>query len=548
MRRRDFLRIAGLGMLVRPGSEMRADVVICGAGTGGFAAAIAALEAGCTVILTEESDWVGGQLTSQGVPPDEHGWIEEFGATGLYRKYRRLVREQYMQHYGLSDDALSAEYLNPGSCAVSRICHEPHVSLSVLHSLLQPWLSSRRLHLIPNSIPVEAEVLSDRVLSVKLRGIAGDLTVTGNYFLDATEDGGLLPLTGTEHVMGAEGDTQELHASPNPGPDNMQAATWCFAMDYVEGTNNVGEPPETYAFWRDYVPALDPAWPGRLLSLIYTDPITLEPRQASFDPRPGAQTRNFNLWSYRRLIDPANFVGGRYQGGISLVNWPQNDYMLGNLIGDVSTEKHLDGARELSLSLFHWLQTEVPREDGKTGWPGLRLRGDVMGTRHGLAKRPYIRESRRIRAHYTITEDSVGMEAMSIRNGRSPEDQNTYRFEDSVGIGSYRLDLHPSTTGDNYIDVATTPFEIPLGALIPVRMKNLLPACKNLGVTHVTNGCYRLHPVEWNIGESVGSLAAHCLRKNITPGAVYDSPEEVRAFQRVLEAREVAVHWPPTFY
>ena len=50
------------------------------------------------------------------------------------------------------------------------------------------------------------------------------------------------------------------------------------------------------------------------------------------------------------------------------------------------------------------------------------------------------------------------------------------------------------------------PFQIPLGALIPQRMENLLPACKNLGVTHLTNGCYRLHPVEWNVGEAAGSV------------------------------------------
>ena len=35
-------------------------------------------------------------------------------------------------------------------------------------------------------------------------------------------------------------------------------------------------------------------------------------------------------------------------------------------------------------------------------------------------------------------------------------------------------------------------------------MTNLLPAGKNIGTTHITNGCYRLHPVEWNIGEVAG--------------------------------------------
>ena len=61
------------------------------------------------------------------------------------------------------------------------------------------------------------------------------------------------------------------------------------------------------------------------------------------------------------------------------------------------------------------------------------------------------------------------------------------------------------STGRNvraYIDISSLPFQVPLGALIPRRVENLLPACKNLGTTHITNGCYRLHPVEWAIGEA----------------------------------------------
>ena len=57
---------------------------------------------------------------------------------------------------------------------------------------------------------------------------------------------------------------------------------------------------------------------------------------------------------------------------------------------------------------------------------------------------------------------------------------------------------------DTYIDVGSVPFELPLGALLPVRTRNLLPAAKNIGTTHITNGCYRLHPVEWNAGEVAG--------------------------------------------
>src|SRR4030095_7779522 len=106
----------------------------------------------------------------------------------------------------------------------------------------------------------------------------------------------------------------------------------------------------------------------------------------------------------------------------------------------------------------------------------------------------------------------------------------TYRA--SVGIGMYRLDLPPSTGGDNYIDVASCPFEIPLGALLPRRMKNLLPAGKNIGTTHITNGCYRLHPVEWNVGEVAGLLAAHCLEHRVSPRSVRNTPYLLAGFPR----------------
>ena len=59
--------------------ELAADIVIIGAGLGGCATAMAACRNGLRVILTEETDWIGGQLSQQGVPPDEHQWIETNG-------------------------------------------------------------------------------------------------------------------------------------------------------------------------------------------------------------------------------------------------------------------------------------------------------------------------------------------------------------------------------------------------------------------------------------------------------------------------------------
>ena len=187
--------------------------------------------------------------------------------------------------------------------------------------------------------------------------------------------------------------------------------------------------------------------------------------------------------------------------------------------------------------MVYWLQTEAPRPEGGQGWPGLRLRPDIMGSADGLAKAPYVRESRRIRAVRTIREQDVSAQYR-------PGDALAERYEDSVGIGYYRIDLHPTTEGDNYVDVPSLPFRIPLGALIPVRMANLLPGAKNIGTTHLTNGCYRLHPVEWNIGEAAGSLAAFCLERGKRPQEVNQGADLRKDFQTLLEQNGVELAWP----
>ena len=81
--------------------ELDTDVVVLGGGTGGFAAALAAARMGKTVVLVEETDWIGGQLTSQAVPPDEHPWIEKFGCTLGYRRFRDGVRRCFRDHFPL---------------------------------------------------------------------------------------------------------------------------------------------------------------------------------------------------------------------------------------------------------------------------------------------------------------------------------------------------------------------------------------------------------------------------------------------------------------
>jgi hypothetical protein len=113
-----------------------------------------------------------------------------------------------------------------------------------------------------------------------------------------------------------------------------------------------------------------------------------------------------------------------------------------------------------------------------------------------------------------------------------------------VGIGSYRLDLHPTTGGDTYLDIAACPFEIPLGALIPQRMDGLIAGGKDIGTTHIAAGCYRLHPVEWGIGEAAGALAAMSVATGWTPRAIRSTPRRLQGFQDDLVRGGVELRWP----
>jgi len=102
--------------------ELATDLVVVGGGLGGCAAALAAARNGLRVIITEETDWIGGQLTAQAVPPDENPWIETFGGTRSYLNLRQQIREYYLRHYPLTAEARAKPFLNPGNGWVSRLC------------------------------------------------------------------------------------------------------------------------------------------------------------------------------------------------------------------------------------------------------------------------------------------------------------------------------------------------------------------------------------------------------------------------------------------
>jgi hypothetical protein len=512
--------------------ELTCDVLVVGGGLGGVAAATASSRMGQRVVLAEEFDWLGGQLTTQAVPPDEHPWIERTGANESYRQLRRVIRDRYRLR-PLVPSAAADPHLNPGQCWVSAIGCEPAEAAAAIDDLLAEPLAAGSLRILRRHVARAVEVEGDRVRAVELVDVrSGDqVTVTAAYVLDATEEGDLLPLAGCEYAVGADGRaaTAEPDTTDGARPDCQQAITWCFALEHRPGEDHTIDRPEEYAFWSQYEA---PFWPGPQLGWATQEPETGQPlRRPLFG-------EGQDLWTFRRIRYAGHYPSG-WTTDVTVVNWPQVDYWLSPVV-DVPAERRreaLRGSRALGRSFVYWLQTDAPRPDGGTGWPGLRLVPHILGTPDGFAQRHYTREPRRIRARTTVRQQDVGVLAGPEATGAPP-------VRDSVGVGSYRIDLHPSTCGRGYVDVPSWPFQIPLGSLVPVRLRNLLAAGKCAGTTHVTNGCFRLHPVEWSVGEAAGALAAFARRYDTDPADVHVDAQLTAVFQRDLEKLGVQLSWP----
>jgi hypothetical protein len=319
----------------KPDFQGRTRVLIVGGGLGGCAAAMACASLGVPTLLAADPDeWLGGQLTAQAVPPDEHRWIEQQGCTRRYRLLRDSIRDFYRRYYPLTDAARAEPYLNPGGGWVSGLCCEPRVALHVLEGMLA-YPQMRGNLGIWRMFPIDADTDGDRIRGVlfQLPEQPANYFVEADYILDATETGELLPIAGVEFVTGAESqrDTGEPHAKPEAEPHNMQAFTWCFAMGYDPDGDYVGSKPRDYDFWKAYQP---PFWHAPFFSWTDVNPITLEPRRLSLFGEDGTPA----MFRYRQIVNPDLYPPDRAPRPVTIVNWPQNDYFLGNLYPPAGAE------------------------------------------------------------------------------------------------------------------------------------------------------------------------------------------------------------------
>ncbi len=473
-----------------PIPEIDCGVLVVGASLGGVAAALALQGTDAWVI--EPGPWPGGQITSQGVSAlDEHRHIESFGGTRLYMELRRRLREA------------SGGAMNPGGGWVSRLCFEPLVALRVLRE----WLEGTRI--LYHHVVIRVDWRADRIARVWVRGPADTLVgFCPRFVLDATDLGDFLEVAGVPFRIGSESraETGEPHAETEANPARVQSYTFSFIVEWDPSRRSESVPPADYERLRAEQPySLNHWYAGR--------------GYVRYGMRQRREGTPGSFFDYRR-IGPE----------LALVNWPSNDFRGSSILA-----REFDAAKRLSLGFLHWLRTECPRDEGGFGYPELHLRADLMGTGDGLSLEPYVREGRRLVAHTLVCEQDLLSKTARAR-----------LWPDSVGVGAYGIDVH-ACSGDadatRQLWIDAKPFQIPLGMLVPRIARNLLAAGKCAGTSQIANGAYRLHPVEWNIGESAARIARFCLERNTDPRDFLRDPPRMRSLQRALLAAGVPIFW-----
>jgi hypothetical protein len=518
--------------------ELDCEVLVVGGGLGAVAAAHEAASSGRHTCLVAPDGWLGGQLTSQGTPPDEYFYT--FSKT--YAAVRDGIRDHYLSNYPIGSSALGNDaelgspVFDPGDCWVSALCHEPKVALQVIDDLLAPLEANGTLQVLRHMTPAGVLRAGTTVTGVGFLSTNGTppLVVTAPVTIDATELGDVLPLAGAGYRVGAESkaETGEPDAPAVAAPDCVQPVTVPFALERrPEGENHrIPQPPHydasLYGLWGQ--------WDGHF-----------------FTPLTGGWPVSF--WEYRRILAADNFVSG-VPNDIAIINWGAspggdpggNDFDRAcgpdgcNLIDQPADAKEriLQRAREHALGFVYFMQTDVPRDDGSGfGYPNLKLRADVFDTADGLAPEPYVREARRLRGVTLVREQDARARA------GGPRAETAYG--DTVGIARYAFDLHGCSGGPVY--EITRPYgnaQIPLGALIPEQLDGLLAGAKNIGVTKIANGAYRLHPSEWNIGQAAGAAAALAIGEGVEVRQIRNDPGLMRKLQyHLVSQRGGPIYW-----
>ncbi len=532
------------------GDALTCSILVVGGSTAAYSAALVALQMNVDVCLVQPQKMVGGQFTAQGLPASDDGDLlkqrasfstvdgEAFALSKNQRWFRD--RQRQLQPVG------GRIQQNPGGAWVCPITTTPVVAATAMNERLIPYLNNGKLRLIVQSEPIEvlmaqsveeaqAQAERSRVTGVKFRDLAGrTFTVTAQVTIEATDFGDLLDIANLPSRVGQESrfDTGEAILRDEAVPECQQSFTFNVVVERTApGGGQVMAKPEGYG--RE---------PWLNLRDFTGDYWILKPR--------GWDKRDFfapyGIFRYRRLKRVSTYEKAISVGDVSVINWgtsahPErgeccgNDFRRGALIGISRQERAvlIERARDRAKAYVHYLQTH--------GSSDLKPRGDFTWSPDGIALEPYIREARRGIALSTIRHEDV---AESFFPGQA----RARTFDDSLGIGQYHyLDLHGNLQVGHITpkgkDAAALPFSLPAKSLVPMTTDGLVLSAKSIGTTHITNAAYRMHPMEWAIGEASGFLAVFSVWADVSPRTIVETVPLLRKLQGFMARNGIPIFW-----
>ncbi len=544
------------------GSTLTCPILIVGGSTAAYSATLAALNLGVEVYLVQPHKVVGGQFTAQALPASDDGdWLskgnpainlkgEEFAIS----KTQRWFRERQRQLQPVAGKVQR----NPGGGWVSPLLTTPVVAATALNERLIPYLASGKLRLIPHCDPTEVLMTADsgsdpaaelpRVSGVRFHNHVTNsrFTITAQVTIEATDFGDLLELGNIDSRVGQElwSDTGEaiLKVRDRAFPECQQSFTFNVLVEHTApGRGQKVAAPDGYGrdTWLDPVEFTSDHW-------------RLEERTPS---KEGIWVKqpffgSAGIFRYRRILRRSLSEPVVSTGDVAVINWGTskdakgvmkfcgNDFRLGSLIGSSREERQvlIQRARDRAQAYIHYLQTH--------GFPDLKPRGDLTWSADGIALDPYIREARRGVALTTIRHEDVA-EIFFLNQSRAR------CFDDSLGIGDYHyLDLHGNLVDDFKKHVTPTgkaadalPFSLPAKSLVPMATDGLVLSAKSIGTTHITNAAYRMHPMEWAIGEASGYLAVFSVWTGESPRRVVKAQPLLRKLQGFMTRNGVPIFW-----
>lgn len=534
------------------GSTLTCSILVVGGSTAAYSATLSALKMNVDVCLVQPQKMVGGQFTAQGLPASDDGDLlkqtdsfstvkgEKFAISKSQREFRRRSRElQPIQ---------GKAQQNPGGAWVCPMTTTPVTAATALHEPLIPYLESGRLRIVPDSEPTEVLMVaaSDTELQ-RVTGVSFQHRFTSNRFtvnalvtLEATDFGDLLELANLPSRVGQESrnDTGEAILGDRAIPECQQSFTFNVVVEHTApGQGRKMAAPKGY----DREPWLD--------SNEFTSDYWL--KLSSSPQKPSSwQKRNFfapfGIFRYRRILRQSLNEKLVSVGDVAVINWgtsphPEkvqccgNDFRHGHLIGISREDRRvlIQQARDRAQAYIYYLQTH--------GVPDLKPRGDLTWSPDGIALEPYIREARRGIALTTIRHEDVAQTFF-------PDQARARCFDDSLGIGQYHyLDLHgnlvPGHVSPKGKDVIALPFSLPAKSLVSMTTNGLILSAKSIGTTHITNAAYRMHPMEWAIGEASGFLAVFAVWTKESPRRIVETLPLMRKLQGFITRSGAPIFW-----